>query len=300
MGAKSGTALKFLQWFLRGVQFLCCALVLGVYSYFLATLHNHDLNISRDVKAVEGISGVGVIYTLLSLLLLCCLAGIKVISLIAIVLDLAFIGAFIFVAVANKNGASDCKGYLDTPFGQGQSDNTANGSDGFTALPSFHVACRLQSACLGVAIIAIIFFILTILTEVGLARHHHKAKRFGPSPQNNYTSGYGDSDEKGGFFSRLFGRKKGTVQSDENHLPAHTTPDQIDHTRQSYATETTAVNNNDNPYVHNGDQSHATNGGYNKNETGYGYPTASHPAQQTGYSVAPNDYRYGDGVYDRV
>ncbi|KMQ81594.1 hypothetical protein RF55_25831, partial [Lasius niger] len=121
MGGKSGLALKFLQWFIRGIQFLCAALILGVYSYFLAALHNHDLPIARSVRAVEGISGAAVLYTLCGLVLLCCVAGLAVTSFIAVVLDVCFIGAFIYVAVANKHGASSCRGYLDTPFGNGRS-----------------------------------------------------------------------------------------------------------------------------------------------------------------------------------
>ena len=154
MGAASGLALKFLQWGIRGIQFCCAALVLGVYSYFLATLRNHNLPVSNTVRAVEGISGAAVLYTLVGLLLLCCVAGFAVTSLIAIILDVCFIGAFIYVAVANKNGAGSCNGILDTPYGKGQSAAQVQGSSGFTALPSFRTACRLQTACFAVAIVA--------------------------------------------------------------------------------------------------------------------------------------------------
>lgn len=154
MGARSGVSLKFLQWFIRGVQLGCAALVLAIYSYFLAALHNHKLSISDTVRAVAGISGVAVIYTLAGLLLLCCLAGRTLSSFVAILLDVAFVAAFIYVAVANKNGAGSCDGYLDTPFGRGKAGQTAEGSGGFTALPSYRVACKLQSACLAVSIIA--------------------------------------------------------------------------------------------------------------------------------------------------
>lgn len=155
MGAKAGTALKFLQWFNRGIQFCCAALILGIYSYFLATLANHDLPISNTIRAVEGISGIAVLYTLAGLLLLCCLAGRTFSSFIAIIFDVAFIGAFIYVAVANRGGASSCDNYVDTPFGSGKAGDTAEGrTDGFTSLPSYHVACQLQSACLAVSIVA--------------------------------------------------------------------------------------------------------------------------------------------------
>lgn len=329
MGARSGTALKFLQWFFRGIQFCCSAIILGIFSYFLATLHNHNLHIPTSVRAVEGISGAAVLYTIIALLLLCCLAGLMFTSLIAVVLDVAFIGAFIYLAVANRHGASSCRGYLDTPFGRGQDSSKANGNDGFTKLPSFHTACRLQTACLAVAIIAIVFFIFSILTEIALVRHHRKEKRFGPGPQNDYTSGYGS--RSGGFLGRIFRRRGGKkdIHNEDNVLPQHTTPDQLDN-RQSYATETTAVPH-DAPY----------NPDYNKQEAGYGYPTtttghqtahsgnmpanAGHANTTTGYQTAnagyptansgpydtmyqqhtapalqPTNYRYGDGVYDRA
>lgn len=154
MPAGSGFGLKAAQWFIRGIQFGCAALVLGVYSYFLASLANHKLPISTSIRAVGGIAGVAVLYTLSALLLLCCVAGLTLTSFLAVVLDVAFIGAFIYVAVANKGGASSCDGYVDTPFGKGKAADVVEGSDGFTALPSFRVACRLQSACLAVSIIA--------------------------------------------------------------------------------------------------------------------------------------------------
>lgn len=153
MGARTGPALKFLQWSLRFIQLMSAALIFGVYSYFLATLANHNIHIPNSVKAVEGITGVAILYTIAGLLLLCCLAGKAVPALVAMVIAFAFIPAFIYVAVANKNGAGSCSGYLDTPFGKGKDKDVADGNGGFTALPSFHVACRLQTACLAVAIL---------------------------------------------------------------------------------------------------------------------------------------------------
>ncbi|KAF6836290.1 hypothetical protein CPLU01_03788 [Colletotrichum plurivorum] len=276
-----GFALKFLQWFVRGVQFGSSALILAIYSYFLATLHNHSLPISNKIRAVEGISGSATLYTLIGLLLLCCLAGRSFTSFIAIVLDVAFIGAFVYVAVANKDGANSCSGTVYTPFGNGPADGepTNTGSDGWTHLPSLRTACKLQTACLAVSIVAIIFFIISILVEVALARHHRKEKRFGPSPKNNYTSGSGT---KAGFLSAFRRRgRQNTIQND-NALPEHTTPDQV---RPSYATETTAV---------------AQDAGYPKYENGYGYGQEHGTTGAGGNGTQPANYRYNDGVYDRV
>jgi hypothetical protein len=152
----AGLALKSLQWFLRGVEFLCAALILAIFSYFLATLNNHGLAISSHDRAVEGISGAAVLYTLLGLLLLCFVAGHPFTSAIAIILDIAFLGAFIYVAYENRNGARSCSGNVDTVFGSGDADtgNRVSNSSGSTILPSFKQACQLQTACFAVAIVA--------------------------------------------------------------------------------------------------------------------------------------------------
>jgi len=235
MAGKSGLALKFVQWFIRGVQFCCAAVVLALFSYFLATLHNHNMDIPTWVRAVEGISGVAVLYSLLGLLLLCCLAGHPATSFIAIILDVAFIGGFIYVAISNRDGASSCTGTVSTPFGTGNANTSPTADDGFTHLPNLRQACQMETACFAVSIVAIIFFILSILVELTLVRHRRKEARFGPSPANNYTSGSG---RKGGKFFGMFKRRGTTKSQNPNTLPAFTTPDQV---RQSYNTESTAI-----------------------------------------------------------
>ncbi|KAH7166133.1 hypothetical protein EDB81DRAFT_275861 [Dactylonectria macrodidyma] len=295
MGAVVG--LKFVQWFIRGVQFACAAIILAIYSYILAALHNHKLSSSTKVRAVEGISGFAALYTIIALLLLCCLAGRTLSSFIALVFDVAFIAAFIYVAVANREGASDCTGTLDTPFGTGKAGSKPKASDGFTALPTFRAACKLQSACLALAIIAIIFFVLSILVEVAMARNHNREKRLNPGIQNEYNS---DNDHKGGFFG-LFKRKKDHMAEEGGVLPEHTHPDQLDMSRPSHGTERTAVNDDHEEGV------------YNKYDAGYGYPLPEGSGRQDGYGhihyPEPEDhvsrphqqnYRYDDGVYDRT
>src|SRR5690349_13129538 len=119
MGLKSGIALKSLQWLLRAVQFCSSAIVLGIYSYFLATLSNHSLPITGYLRAVEGISGASTLYTAASLILLCCLGGFRWLAFLAILLDLAFIGAFAFVAWETRDGIASCIGNVKTPYGEG-------------------------------------------------------------------------------------------------------------------------------------------------------------------------------------
>jgi hypothetical protein len=156
--AFGGVALKSLSLFLRFIQFCCAAIILGIFSYFLATLHNHGLSIATYIRAVEGISGAAVIYTLFALLLVCCLGGIAFFSVLGMLLDLAFAGAFIYIAWATRGGAGSCKGNVNTPFGSGNTyvDNSvATGNGGFTALPSLREACRLETACFAVAIVGL-------------------------------------------------------------------------------------------------------------------------------------------------
>jgi len=270
--------LRSVQWFVRGIQFCCASLVFAVYSYVLATLHNHNLGIANWIRAVEGISGAAVVYTAIGLFLLCCLAGFPLTSSMAIVLDLAFLGAFVYVATANRGGAGSCTGTVDTPFGTGDasSDVPDNGNGGFTALPNFGVACRLESACLAVSIIAIFFFLFSAITELALARHRQKEKRFGPGPHNDYTSGSGR--RRRGLLG-WFGRRRNHVPAtaNENSLPEHTHPDQV---RDSCATETTQVGR--------GNEGVPTRK--------YGESEHRHSGPE-GAALPPGNHGYDDGVY---
>lgn len=156
MAGKRGLALKVLQWFIRGIQFGCTALVLGLTSYFLATMADHHIKIPVNLRAVEGISGAGVLYTIVGLLLLCCLAGLAFTSFIAIFLDVCFIGAFIYVATVYKNGTSSCTGSnVNTVFGTGNAGaEVSSPKDGSVPLPKYKTACRMESAMLAVSIVA--------------------------------------------------------------------------------------------------------------------------------------------------
>lgn len=151
MALGKGFALKFLQWIIRAIQLGCAAVALGIFAYFLASLHNRDLYIDNHLRAVTGISGAAVLYTLLGLLLLCCLAGFAFTSFIAIILDIAFVGAFIYVAYQNRFGLSSCGSYADTQYVRGNSIADIQNASG---LPSYQTTCRMQRAVFSVSIIA--------------------------------------------------------------------------------------------------------------------------------------------------
>lgn len=143
-----GLALKSFSLFLRIIEFLCAAVILAIFSYFLANLSSNDRTIPTYERAVEGISGAAVLYTIVALLFVCCLGGIAIFSFLAMLLDLAFCGAFIYVAWANRNGARGNSGIICTPLGCGTSNARVVDSS-----IRYGTAHRMESAVLAVAII---------------------------------------------------------------------------------------------------------------------------------------------------
>ena len=121
----------------RILEFLIAALVLGIFSYYLAFLHQHNLDIPNWQKAVEGMSGAAVIYTAFAVALTFFLGGITFFALIAVILDVCFCGCFIAIAVLARAGAHSCGSVDDSPIGTGQ-----------------HTSCQLQRAAFAVAIVA--------------------------------------------------------------------------------------------------------------------------------------------------
>ena len=162
MGARTGTALRALKFFLRAVQFACAAIILSLFSYFLATLANHNLPTASWIRAVEAISGSAVLYVALSVVAAIWFASATVrplSALVSLTLDASFGIAFIYVAAANKGGSGGCTGYVETPFGNGDADTgVVTGTGGWTALPSLRQACQMQTACLAVAVVGLYVF----------------------------------------------------------------------------------------------------------------------------------------------
>jgi hypothetical protein len=156
MARGTGIALKATQWVLTALEFCCAASILSITSYILAILLSNNLAVAPSTRAIEGIAGAAVFYTVCGLLLLCCLAGVPFFAVLAILLDLAFIGAFAYVASQNRASAGTCSGFVVTVFGAGDanSDGVVTTSDGIAVfLPSLRLACQLQTACFSIAIV---------------------------------------------------------------------------------------------------------------------------------------------------
>ncbi|KAF3761978.1 hypothetical protein M406DRAFT_85089, partial [Cryphonectria parasitica EP155] len=182
MASRSGVAgLKCLQWLFRGLQLACAAVILGIYSYFLATMLDHELTLPTSVKAIEGISAAATLYAVAGVLLVWCCAGHAATSFIAMLIDLGLTAAYIYVAVANRAGASSCSGSsgVDSPYGSGSASATPSSSAGSAVvrLPTYGVACRMETACLAAACAAAVSLPLSILLEFGMNRGRRRASR---------------------------------------------------------------------------------------------------------------------------
>ncbi|KAL4951141.1 hypothetical protein BDW69DRAFT_43271 [Aspergillus filifer] len=271
MGA-GGVVLRFFNLAIRILQFLDSAVILGIYSYFLAKLAQHDLHIPTWMKAVEGLSGAATLYALLGSLLTCCLGGVTFFAFLAIALDVCFVGAMIAIAVMTRDGTNTCSGTVDTPLG--------NGVDG-TDAPSgvdYGYACMLEKVVFAVAIIGIFFFLISILFQFLLGRHHKREKRFGPSPTNNYT--YGSGTKRRGFWNRNKRSPEGMTGDDV--LPAHSTPQDVGETN-GYAADGTGVGA--------GAEKQGRFGRFGRRNEQPAYGDSAVPA--SGYGAGANGYNYG-------
>lgn len=144
-----GVVLRFFSLAIRVLQFLASAVILGIFSYYLAVLSRHNLPIPTWMKAVEGLSGAGALYGILGIIFVCCLGGVAFFAFVAVVLDVCFVGAMIAIAIMTRDGTEKCSGNVKTPLGNGNADNNSNTPAG----TSFHMACELQKVAFAVSII---------------------------------------------------------------------------------------------------------------------------------------------------
>ncbi|KAJ5184122.1 hypothetical protein N7492_001738 [Penicillium capsulatum] len=246
-----GVILRFCSLAIRVLQFLDGAVILGIFSYYLAILTQNHQPIDTWLKAIEGLAGAATLYGLLGIVFVCCLGGVAFFAFLGVVLDVCFTGAMIAIAVLTRKGVKTCTGTLDTPLG------TGNAGDNSPAKLSFGMACKLEKVTFAVAIIGIFLFLISILFQVLLARHHKREKRFGPSPANGYTSG---SRRK--WFSRT---KNNPETNGADALPGHPTPGDVEMNGTETKNEKSWFGRNKNTAAANG-----TGGGPVQNGYGYG------------------------------
>jgi len=199
MAKFGGAALRVVTMLLYALAFACSAIILAIYSYFLAIQSQHNVAIASWEKAVEGMAGIGVVYTIFAVILTCCLGGFTFFAFLGIFLDILLVAAFIAIAVMTRDGRSCSGNFVDTPIGDGN-PNSQRGNATRDYGIKLHTACRMNTVAFAVAIIGAFLFLISALFQLWLGRHHQREKKYGPSPQNNYTAGSG---------VRFFKRKRG-------------------------------------------------------------------------------------------
>lgn len=147
MGAAGGVFLRFCGLLIRVLQFLDAAVILGIFSYYLAILSKHDQTIDTWLKAVEGLSGAATAYALLGTIFVCCLGGVAFFAFLGVTFDILFTGAMVAIAVLTRRGTDTCTGTVNTPIGKGEA-NTESPSK-----LSYGMACKLEKVVFAVSVI---------------------------------------------------------------------------------------------------------------------------------------------------
>ncbi|KAJ5388792.1 hypothetical protein N7509_011333 [Penicillium cosmopolitanum] len=203
-----GVILRFCSLAIRVLQFLASAVILGIFSYYLAILSRHDQHIATWLKAVEGLAGASALYGLLGILFVCCLGGKSFFAFLGVLFDVLFTGAMVAIAVLTRNGIDQCSGTVNTPIGEG------NASDDSKADLSFGMACKLEKVTFALPI-------PDLHPLPGPACPSPQAREaLRSSPANGYTSG-----SRRRWWRR--NRSPDAVGAD-NALPGHPTPGEVE------------------------------------------------------------------------
>jgi len=247
MGIIKGGFLRLSQTFLYVLAFLCSALIVGIYSYFLAVLADRNVSIPTYAKAVEGISGIATLFTIFAVVLTCCLGGMAFFGLLAVILNILIMGGFIAIAVLTRSAVHSCSSnnIRAGPLGRAADSGFDNN---VTYSVSPRTACRLNKAVFIVSIIGAFLFLVCALVQLLLVRSAKKEKRYGPSPANDYTSGYGSEKKVKKERKPMFWQKKQQRQRSGGSVdlvqpvPAGTRGAAGPDMRPSYETATTVGN----------------------------------------------------------
>jgi hypothetical protein len=158
-----GRFIRIINLVMRLLQLCCSVIILGIFSFFLAVLADHNVHVDRWIKAVEGIGGASTFYTILATIFILYGGGVWLLVAISMLLDLCFAGCFVAIAIMTRHGTGSCTGHVDTPLGSGgaEQNNPGFGDSGFgsgggrrlTYFPKLSFACRLEKVTFAVSII---------------------------------------------------------------------------------------------------------------------------------------------------
>lgn len=151
MGRAAGLGLRGLSTFLYALEFACAGVIVGIFAYFLKRLSFNNLFINRRWEAIVGMSALAVIYTAFAVIFTCFIGGITFFALVAILMNLLFVGAFIAIAYFTRAGAYSCSsGIVNTPLGSNTAGYGLNAPATYT--PNIHRACILNKVCFALAV----------------------------------------------------------------------------------------------------------------------------------------------------
>lgn len=161
--AVAGNVIRVVNFALRLAQLCASVIILGIFSYFLAVLADHELPADAWLKAVAGISGGATFYSLLASVLTLGIGSVRFVSGLAMILDSVFIAGFVAIAIMSRHGTESCTGIVNTPLGNGEAQDPATGygpggfgtGDGknLTFMPTLRSACTLQKCVFAVSMI---------------------------------------------------------------------------------------------------------------------------------------------------
>ncbi len=144
---------------------------MSVFAYFIDKLRRSGSPQASRWQAVLAISTIATIYTLFSIIFTLFLGGNALFGNLAILLDIIFIGMFMYVAYATRDGSKGCKGYVYTPLGAGDANNHV----GLNVDSSNGEACRLNTLVFALAILLCFLFLASALWQAMMVRNKKRA-----------------------------------------------------------------------------------------------------------------------------
>ncbi|CCU82859.1 hypothetical protein BGHDH14_bgh06799 [Blumeria hordei DH14] len=204
----SGFVFRSTSAFLYLAAIICSTIIFGIHAYLLAAFRVSGLPITKYLSAASGISGSAIL-------------GLVLLGVLAIFLDVTYIGAFTYVAWANHLGAGRCSKEETTIIsGSGIVGSLRN--DQVNGLPNKTTACRLETTSLVISGIISFIFMLHIPATIFAVRR----QRYFAYPQKNQNP-IRKSFCKFWKYKVRHAKHVPTDKINPDALPKHATPTEI-------------------------------------------------------------------------
>ncbi|CAD6502012.1 BgTH12-02255 [Blumeria graminis f. sp. triticale] len=163
----SGFVFRSTSAFLYLAAIVCSTIMFSIHAYLLAAFRVSGLPITKYLPAASGISGSAIL-------------GLVLLGVLAILLDATYIGAFTYVAWANRLGSGRCS-KEGTTLISGSGIVGSLGKNQADGLPNTTTACRLETTSLVISGLISVIFMLHIPATIFAVRH----QRYFANPQQN-------------------------------------------------------------------------------------------------------------------